>query len=588
MLIQTHRPSNLDAGKPQVTGELVLTQRQARTSAIIEKLQKMTERIISGEEKITDATRQALETIDSEMDSIIANAQQNQQDFQATVDRAEQSVEACGTETTTSHTKQGGINDLAATVSSARTAHSDCRTQEVSLKDDDTTKRNALNTYIHGLAGQATGGSISSCMCVDSSLGHTGFKGCIDSLQTWSTTAGDTWTDMETAATASTGAHTTQVSSCNTLQGTFESDSCSYGVALNATCDTQETCRATQIALRNSSHAAVAVSESAFKAEYESAKHVKCILQVLNATDADKSSMLNSCRDATYDTSHLSITYHAIPSPATCDRTPIATGPCDAAWEAAEYTSKTWHAKAPVQHCTPCFAIRAAAEDAATATTSASIPSGVAQLASPLTMAPSTNSFSGAFTYEAWVKSPLSGTGRREIFGGSAHGFYLIHAHAACSQGHGSGSGETTSYQLHVGYSNTFSHTCMRKNTWYHVAATRANDNVIKLYVNGALTSKAWSGTTSISTGFGGGFTGDGSGIFNARIWSVARSKAQLESSAFATTESSLDTTSGLVAAWPLTENLDGLSGAGALTGALPTFTAPTQAELTESGMTVP
>jgi len=62
--------------------------------------------------------------------------------------------------------------------------------------------------------------------------------------------------------------------------------------------------------------------------------------------------MFNNCLNATVDSSNLSITYHSIPSPATCDITPVATKPCDAAWQNAEF-QKDWITTT----CVPCFTL---------------------------------------------------------------------------------------------------------------------------------------------------------------------------------------------------------------------------------------
>jgi len=123
-----------------------------------------------------------------------------------------------------------------------------------------------------------------------------------------------------------------------------------------------------EIALRNKAHESVEVSESAFKAEYESAKHVKCILQVLNATDGAKQGMLSDCRSASVDSSNLTITYPPIPGPANCDRSPVSHPPGDDKWRIDEYQGKTWNAdgKAPV--------VATAANCAAEATSTTAAP----------------------------------------------------------------------------------------------------------------------------------------------------------------------------------------------------------------------
>jgi hypothetical protein len=338
-----------------------------RAGRFLEKVQHMADRIVSGEEKITDATRQALDTIDQEMDDIIAHASQNQQDFQAEVDRAKQSIETCGTDTTTAHTKAGGINDMADAVNTARNNHNTCRSDEATLKQDATTKCDDFSSYKGNLQAPA-------CSCPGTAISEQ----CILNSKDWFTTAASSWSNKEGLCDDATGIHSGEREVCNSEQGGLESDFCSYATALKLTCSTQETCRSEQIGLRDQAHADVAVSESAFKAEHESAKHVKCILKVLNATDDAKQNMLSACKSATIDSSHLSITYPPIPSAATCDLTPVAEQPGDDAWRTAEYGGKTWNAvgKAPVLATVSCPTATTSATTAAppAATTAAPAP----------------------------------------------------------------------------------------------------------------------------------------------------------------------------------------------------------------------
>jgi hypothetical protein len=284
------------------------------------------------------------------------NAKQNKEAFQGSLDTAKQAIEVCGTDTETAHTKAGGIDAIATVVNSARTSHNDCRTTEATLKVDETTKCNDFDTYVANLV-------MPSCSCeTASSLGSSGFKSCVEKVRTWSSNANSTWTAKSKLCTDATSVHSVKRSSCNTAQGTFESDFCSYEIALTSACSTQESCRSTQIALRDTAHASVKVSESAIKAEYESAKRVKCILDVLNATDdASKKNMLSTCVSATVETGHLDLTYDAVPDAASCSTTPVDTKPCEASWETAEFNGKSWLTNAPLETCVPCYQAPASA-----------------------------------------------------------------------------------------------------------------------------------------------------------------------------------------------------------------------------------
>jgi len=309
---------------------------------LLDKINDMADRIVTGQEKITDATRLALDSIDGEMDNIITHAKSNSVDFQKVVERAAESIEQCASTTRKAHDKElgeEGIDALAAAVASSRNDHITCRTDEAVLKGDETTKCDALKTYVDGL-------TMPTCTCSDTPV----TKQCVTELSTWSATASSTWSTHQGLCNNATTAQSTKRTACNGQQGALESVFCSYKTSLSLVCRTQETCRSDEIALRNKAHESVEVSESAFKAEYESAKHVKCILQVLNATDDAKQGMLSDCRSASVDSSNLTITYPPIPGPANCDRSPVSHPPGDDKWRIDEYQGKTWNAdgKAPV------------------------------------------------------------------------------------------------------------------------------------------------------------------------------------------------------------------------------------------------
>ena len=114
------------------------------------------------------------------------------------------------------------------------------------------------------------------------------------------------------------------------------------------------------------------------------------------------------------------------------------------------------------------------------------------------------------------------------------------------------------------------------KNKWYHVAATRNSSDLVKLYVNGTVVSGTKAKPLNLSTSLGAGFVGAGSGIANVRIWSIVRTAQQIENYSKIITENNMDTTTGILAWWPLTQDLNGVAGTVPLTGSNPTFLKPT------------
>lgn len=161
------------------------------------------------------------------------------------------------------------------------------------------------------------------------------------------------------------------------------------------------------------------------------------------------------------------------------------------------------------------------------------------------------------YTYEAWFKSPLTGKARREIFGGGYKGFTLVNENAVpCLHVAGRGGTKAGGYQVHVGSTKQFGSVCFDANTWYHVAVTR-NSEGVTVYVNGrdvTVTGENKPTANKLLHSFGGGFA-DGGQIFNARIWNHARTRQELYSNAFVTTEDAMPDRMGLKHWWPLVDN---------------------------------
>jgi len=163
------------------------------------------------------------------------------------------------------------------------------------------------------------------------------------------------------------------------------------------------------------------------------------------------------------------------------------------------------------------------------------------------------------YTYEAWFRSPLEGKFRREIFGGVTSGLVLVNEANANCVTFGDGNNERTTYQLHVGNTNTYSTTCFQKGLMYHVAVTKSVEHGVHLYVNGREnTFRDEFGTVSeshIAHTFGGGFV-DGGQLFNVRIWDYARGQSDLIQDSFVTNRDMISSDAGLAHWWPLTDNI--------------------------------
>jgi hypothetical protein len=199
------------------------------------------------------------------------------------------------------------------------------------------------------------------------------------------------------------------------------------------------------------------------------------------------------------------------------------------------------------------------------------------------------------YTYEGWMRSPLAGKLRREIFGGSSSGLTLVNEGAVpcmhdVGSGYMKGGNKETGYQLHVGGTNKWGAFCFEEDTWYFVAVTRNLDGEVKVYVNGRdVTQEGHAISTNTQSTLeptvGGGFI-DGGQLFNLRIWSYARTQLELYSDAFATRFEDIQTDiNGLDHWWPLTHDMKDLMTGMALQGPEVRFKPVWWSDLEISGM---
>jgi hypothetical protein len=173
------------------------------------------------------------------------------------------------------------------------------------------------------------------------------------------------------------------------------------------------------------------------------------------------------------------------------------------------------------------------------------------------------------YTYEGWMRSPLAGKLRREIFGGSSSGLTLVNEGAVpcmhdVGSGYMKGGSKESGYQLHVGGTDKWGAFCFEEDTWYFVAVTKDLDGEVKVYVNGRDVTQTGhqivaESESTLQPTVGGGFI-DGGQLFNLRIWSYARTQLELYSDAFATRFEDIQTDiNGLDHWWPLTRDLKDL-----------------------------
>lgn len=99
----------------------------------------------------------------------------------------------------------------------------------------------------------------------------------------------------------------------------------------------------------------VRADEAARKAQYTSAKHIQCFVQVLNASSDDQGALLQKCtQNLEVDTSMLDIYYPSTPAEEQCESAPVAEPPCTGGFVSSHYTTKSWHASASANSCNEC------------------------------------------------------------------------------------------------------------------------------------------------------------------------------------------------------------------------------------------
>lgn len=146
---------------------------------------------------------------------------------------------------------------------------------------------------------------------------------------------------------------------CDNKQREFEEDFCHYSAELDFACSTHDGCRNAAIQGQSRTHEEVKKAEDARKADWETAEHILCLIQVFEQDNSDKADQLNECMDASVDTSRIDIDYHETPAGDPCPGSWRTDRPCDDAWLETEYRSQTgWFNSTTINECTACITQR--------------------------------------------------------------------------------------------------------------------------------------------------------------------------------------------------------------------------------------
>jgi len=295
---------------------------------------------------LTETERGSLSVIQDFIDQMFSSANESHNSNQQTVNEIEALIEQCSTDVTE---RMISVSLYKIAMEGARIAHSTCRVDEAAAFD----RTNIAEHNWNGLR-RNSDNTPSSCAAVTYNAQTLGtnvatlkanMEKCLRDLQPFHESHiqwHDNYTYLERIAAL-----------CDTNQTAFEREFCAWTEKYDDTCDDYSRCRRNGIALRNATHADVEISAEARRADYVTGKHIKCLFQVFEAGNENKSGLLDECAALTVDTSHLVITYPPIPNPR--DICPLSTHrPCDIAWETAEYRNKAWSDKVTMVDCTAC------------------------------------------------------------------------------------------------------------------------------------------------------------------------------------------------------------------------------------------
>merc|ERR1719367_2612516 len=133
-----------------------------------------------------------------------------------------------------------GIDVLKAKMEADETAHTNCRTTQVSKNDTHVSKCTDFETFAQGLDATKP-----DCACAFPAGPSTKMLDCLVELESWGQQKSDTYVQRRDACNTATTYLDNQKLACDNNQGNFESSFCSYGQMLTVSCSTYASCRET-------------------------------------------------------------------------------------------------------------------------------------------------------------------------------------------------------------------------------------------------------------------------------------------------------------------------------------------------------
>jgi len=149
--------------------------------------------------------------------------------------------------------------------------------------------------------------------------------------------------------------HTVKRAACAVLQSGYESAFCAYNAHFDTHCSVYNSCFNAKKSDFEATEEMVKILEKTHKSLYVTAKHVLCLVEMLELGNVTKmKKQLDICTNTTVSTAPLEVTYGSVPPATTCNAHAPTSKPCDAVWVKEQYSDKAWFGDAPTEPCLPC------------------------------------------------------------------------------------------------------------------------------------------------------------------------------------------------------------------------------------------
>jgi len=289
-------------------------------------LESFTEEVLRGEVHIDDAAKEALQAMLDTLENsknFINDAHSAAVELRNT---EAASVASCKNEFTTAKAEDAAIGTQ---VESTHSSHQVCRDAYKALKQDETTKCDAMNAFIEGLQPP-------SCAKPD----RSGMDGYFKNWASHVASNQNTWDNLEQACSDAEKKARDKDTECDNLQASFETRFCQFRLDVYTTCSQYKGCYAKEKEDFELAIASTGYAGDSRKIEWSAIEKIKCFVNVLIADDdanEDRKSEFDKCQDAVPDTSHLDLDDVSIPDEESCPLSEVLQYPCTEAFTSSRY-----------------------------------------------------------------------------------------------------------------------------------------------------------------------------------------------------------------------------------------------------------